>query len=188
MLVAFGLGNPGDDYHGTRHNIGKEVITDLIEKLDLSPSPGWGGFMYAHDSGRNIHLVVPTTYVNASGVSAYQVVENLGIDLERLLVVCDDFNLPLGTLRIRKRGSDGGHNGLASVIYYLGSEDFPRLRIGVGPLAPGVNSVDFVLGRFAAEEMAAVELMKRQAGLAILEVSDSGLDAAMNKYNRKAAS
>jgi PTH1 family peptidyl-tRNA hydrolase len=186
LLVAFGLGNPGDHYKGTRHNIGKEVINDLIQKLNLSSLPGGGSFTYAHDHGRDICLVVSTTYVNASGESACQVVESLGIDPAKLLVICDDYNLPLGALRIRKRGSDGGHNGLASVIYQLASEEIPRLRIGVGPLAPGANSVEFVLARFAPEDRATVEHVKRQAGLAVLEIAEAGLDAAMNKYNRKA--
>ena len=114
--MVFGLGNPGDRYQGTRHNVGKEVMGSLAGRLGLRLLPGRGDFYGAHDPERNIHLIVPTTYVNNSGTAASRALESLGARPDELLAVCDDFNLPLGSLRIRKRGSEGGHNGLASII------------------------------------------------------------------------
>ncbi len=185
MLVAFGLGNPGDRYQATRHNIGKEVVGQLAEKLGLRLKPGRGDFFGAHDPERDLHLIVPTTYVNTSGIAASQVLRLLGTAPGELLVLCDDFNLPLGILRIRKQGSEGGHNGLASVIYELGTQDFPRLRMGVGPLPPGTGWADFLLSRFAGGEAEEVKRMKEEAAGAVLDIAASGLDAAMNKYNRR---
>jgi len=185
LVVAFGLGNPGDRYDHTRHNVGKEVIASLVRTLGLPLKPGRGEFVYARGPARDLGLVVPTTYVNLSGVSAAEALEFFGAELGRFLVVCDDFSLPLGAIRIRKKGSDGGHNGLASIIYHLASQDFPRLRLGVGPLPADTDPAEFVLSRFAADEMAAVERLKQDAVEALLAVAASGLEHAMNTYNRK---
>ena len=186
MLVVFGLGNPGDRYGRTRHNLGKEVVDALARKLKLGVTAGTGEFFYSRHRSTDLVLVVPTTYVNTSGVSASQTIEAFDVDLEDFLVVCDDFSLPLGTIRLRKSGSDGGHNGLASVIFQLASQDFPRLRIGVGPLPPGVDAADFVLDRFDPEEEEAVARIVDTAGEAVLAVGRDGIDKAMNVYNRKA--
>ena len=185
MVVAFGLGNPGEGYDLTRHNIGKEVVTDLVERLGLSLKPGKGEFVYARDPARGLALVVPTTYVNLSGVSAAEALDFFRADRDRLLAVCDDFNLPLGAIRIRKKGSDGGHNGLASIIYQLASLEFPRLRLGIGPVPSGAVPADFVLSRFDAGESAAVRRLKHDAAEAVLAIAESGLEIAMNTYNRK---
>ncbi|MFH1313386.1 MAG: aminoacyl-tRNA hydrolase, partial [Candidatus Eisenbacteria bacterium] len=134
----FGLGNPGDRYRQSRHNLGKDVVSALAQELGLAVNAGAGEFFYSRDPSRDLCLVIPTTYVNTSGVSAYQAMEAFGAYPEDFLVVCDDFSLPLGAIRIRKSGSGGGHNGLASIIYQLATLDFPRLRLGVGPLPPGV--------------------------------------------------
>lgn len=185
MLVAFGLGNPGDRYDGTRHNLGKEVIGSLIDELHVCAKSGRGSYFYADDPSRDLTLVVPATYVNTSGICARQVIEHLGVALEEFLVVCDDFNLPLGTIRIRKKGSDGGHNGLASIIYRLGSGEFPRLRLGVGPLPQDMEVADFVLSRFGPADDATVRTLKQSACEALLAIADGGIDGAMNSYNRR---
>lgn len=185
MLVALGLGNPGDMYEGTRHNVGKEVVLSLIEELSLKPRPGKGRYSYACDRSRDLVLVVPTTYVNTSGEAASQVLGHLGAATHQLLVVCDDFALPVGMLRVRKQGSDGGHNGLASIIYNLGSEAFPRLRIGIGPVPPQVDPADFVLSDFETAELPLVETARREARDAVLMIASGGLDRAMNAYNRR---
>ena len=184
--MVFGLGNPGDRYQGTRHNVGKEVAGSLAGRLGLELVPGRGDFCRAHDPERDIHFIVPTTYVNDSGRAACQALECLGAQPGELLVVCDDFNLPLGSLRIRKRGSEGGHNGLSSIIYQLDTQDFPRLRMGVGPLPPGRDWADFVLAGFTGAEADDVRKMKEEAAQAVLDIAGSGLDAAMNTYNRRA--
>jgi PTH1 family peptidyl-tRNA hydrolase len=185
LLVVFGLGNPGDRYRRTRHNLGKEVVSSLVRGLGLAATAGRGEFYYSNDPSRDLCLVVPGTYVNTSGVSASQAVRALDADLENFLVVCDDFSLPLGTIRIRKSGSDGGHNGLASIIFHLGSQDFPRLRMGVGPLPPGVDAADFVLSRFEPDEEDTVANITEAAGEAVLAVGRDGIDRAMNTYNKK---
>jgi PTH1 family peptidyl-tRNA hydrolase len=184
LLAAFGLGNPGDRYRSTRHNLGKETIFSLVEQLRLPLECGKGQFHYAHDALRDLYLAIPTTYVNTSGVSARQVLETTGVGLDSLLVVCDDFNLPLGMIRIRKKGSDGGHNGLASVIYHLESQEFPRLRLGVGPL-PDDDIVGFVLSHFNAGDEDTVAEMRHTACEALLTIAEDGIDVAMNRFNRK---
>jgi PTH1 family peptidyl-tRNA hydrolase len=185
LLVVFGLGNPGDRYQGTRHNVGKEVTASLAGRLGLAMRPGRGDFYRAHHPERDIHFIVPTTYVNDSGRAARQALESLEARPEDLLAVCDDFNLPLGSLRIRKRGSEGGHNGLASIIYHLDTQDFPRLRMGVGPLPEGADWADFVLAGFSGAEDEDLSRMKEDAARAVLDIAGSGLDAAMNTYNRR---
>lgn len=185
MQVAFGLGNPGGQYEGTRHNLGREVVGSLVTKLGLRITAGKGEFLYSTDRSRDLCLVIPTTYVNTSGRSARQVVHSLGIDLGSFLVVCDDISLPLGTIRIRKSGSDGGHNGLASIIYELASQDFPRLRIGVGPVPADTDPADFVLSAFSPDEVDAVGKVTAVAGEAVLTVAADGIDKAMNIYNRR---
>lgn len=185
MLVALGLGNPGERYSGTRHNVGKGVVASTIERLGLRASPGHGDYYYAEDHSRDLALVIPATYMNTSGRVASQVLRHYGAPAESLLVVCDDFNLPLGTLRIRKQGSDGGHNGLGSIIYELGSQAFPRLRVGIGPLSGGVDPVDFVLLGFEPEEEALIEKAKTAAVEALLGIAADGLDSAMNVFNKR---
>lgn len=185
MLVAFGLGNPGEMYEGTRHNVGKQVVLSLISDLGLKPRPGKGRYSYASDASRDLVLVVPSTYMNTSGEAASQVLEHLGAATGDLLVVCDDFALPTGMVRIRKQGSDGGHNGLASIIYSLGSEAFPRLRIGIGPVRPGIDPANFVLSHFEAVELQSVETACRDACEAVLTIASGGLDRAMNAYNKR---
>lgn len=186
MLVALGLGNPEDRYAGTRHNVGKEIVADLARRLGLRASPGKGDYCYAEEASKDLVLVVPTTYVNLSGCTARQALAGLGAGPGDLLVVCDDFSLPLGSLRLRPRGSDGGHNGLASIIYELGCDGFARLRIGIGPLPEGCVTRDFVLGRFSAAEEAVIEKVRATAREAVLAVAREGLDRAMNRYNKRA--
>lgn len=185
MLVVLGLGNPGDAYRGTRHNLGKEIVSSLGEELGLRARPGRGDYQYARDDSRDVLLVVPTIYMNISGRAAAQVLEHFGAAVSDLLAVCDDFALPLGSLRIRRQGSDGGHNGLASIIGDLGSEDFPRLRVGVGPVPAGVLWTDFVLSRFErSEEEQAAEAVST-AREAVLAIAAVGVERAQNLYNAR---
>lgn len=185
MLVVLGLGNPGNAYRGTRHNVGKEVVRSLVEELGLRARPGRGDYNYAKDPSRDLLLVVPTTYMNTSGRAAGQVLEHFGAAVADLLAVCDDFALPLGSLRIRKQGSDGGHNGLASIIGDLGSQDFPRLRVGIGPLPAGAVWSDFVLSRFEPSEEPPVAEALSAAREAVLAIAAVGVERAQNLYNAR---
>jgi PTH1 family peptidyl-tRNA hydrolase len=185
LLIALGLGNPGDRYEGTRHNLGKEVVEELAFDLRLSLSPGKGRFFYGHYPSGDLFLALSTTYMNTSGVAARGVLEGLGGSPRELLVVCDDFSLPLGTLRMRARGSDGGHNGLASVIYQLETEDFPRLRLGVGPVPPGLDPADYVLSSFGKADVETVDELKTAARRAILALPELGMEKTMSTFNRR---
>jgi PTH1 family peptidyl-tRNA hydrolase len=185
VLVVLGLGNPGAEYDGTRHNVGKEVVGSLTAGLRLRALPGRGEFTWARDPSRDLVLVVPTTYVNTTGRAVRQALEQFGARTGDLLIVCDDFALPLGSVRLRKRGSDGGHNGLASVIYEIQSGDFARLRVGTGPLPPGADSSEFVLSPFGPGEREVVAEAVALARQAVMAVLQGGMDRAMNTYNVK---
>lgn len=185
MAAVLGLGNPGDRYSHTRHNIGKNTVTRLIGSMDLRLKPGRGEFVFALDSESDLILAYNTTYINLSGVSAIDVLERFELAPEDLLVVCDDFNLPFGTLRIRRSGGDGGHNGLNSIIASLGTEEFPRLRIGIGPVPEGVDPADFVLAEFRAGEREHLDGVMAAAGEAVQTLYRDGLERAMNIFNKK---
>src|ERR671917_2073846 len=153
MKIVVGLGNPGKQYEETRHNVGWMVLDRLAERA------GWTGHARARDAAATVHgrfngldlmLVKPTTYMNLSGVAVRKVLARQRAPLEDLLVVVDDFDLPFGRLRMRETGSAGSHNGLRSIIGELGSQKFPRLRVGIGE--PDQHARDHVLSVFAADE------------------------------------
>lgn len=193
MFFVIGLGNPESSYAGTRHNVGFEVVDRLARELRISYKPGRGEYLVARGNVRDepLVLVKPLTYMNESGLAVMDIREQFEAPLERLLVVCDDFQLPLGQLRLRLRGSDGGHNGLHSIIYHLQSEEFARLRCGVAsPTMPTDKSflADFVLDRFAPEEEQVANEMIDRAKDACLFALAEGMASAMNAYNKKQAS
>ncbi len=170
MKVIFGLGNPGSEYAGTRHNIGFEVLDALALALRVSFVPGSGEYEIATSrTGSGILLVKPLTFMNNSGFAVRDVLSEFAVAPEDTLTIIDDFDLPLGTLRLRKQGSAGTHNGLASIIWSLGSGNFPRLRCGIGSdLKPPDKrlTAEFVLSPFAREERKIVEEMIVRACLA----------------------
>ena len=191
MVLLVGLGNPGSRYAGTRHNLGFEVIEVVARSLNVRFRPGKGDFLLARaeEHEEEILLAQPTTFMNDSGSAVAELVEQFSIPLERLLVVCDDFQLPLGALRLRKSGSDGGHNGLYSIIYSLQSEQFPRLRVGIASEEmPNDKSLmkDFVLEVFTKNERTIVADSIRRASEASLSVVRNGIDATMNAFNQSA--
>ena len=151
-LIA-GLGNKGVEYHGTRHNIGFDVLDYLARKYEVSFKPDrLADVAEIKYRGRFLRLIKPQTYMNLSGRAVRFWMDQDKISADRLLVVVDDLNLPLGKLRLRTKGSDGGHNGLADVQQVLGSNAFPRLRIGIGSEFSQGTQVDYVLGRWSEEE------------------------------------
>src|SRR5947209_4154469 len=182
--VVVGLGNPGGRYHGTRHNVGFAVLDSL------AASPRAGRFQARFDAqlaeleedGRRVLLVKPETFMNLSGRCVRQVLDFYQVPREDLLVVCDDINLPLGKLRVRARGTHGGHNGLRDIQNHLGTNEYPRLRIGVG--APeGDDAVDHVLGRFRPGEQAAIDDAVSLAVQAVALWWKEGIQKCMNEYN-----
>jgi peptidyl-tRNA hydrolase, PTH1 family len=189
VFCVTGLGNPGRKYAETRHNIGFKVIYRLAGIL----SPGKPVFFVNHyeqsavrDNAR-IVLCKPWTYMNRSGEAVSLTLRELNIDAGRLLVVYDDAALPLGVLRIRSRGSDGGHNGMASTISELGTEHFARVRCGIGSAPAEADLADHVLDAFAPEEAGAADEMAARAADAILHCIDFGIESAMTQFNAKRA-
>ena len=174
-LAVIGLGNPGSEYDGTRHNIGFAVADAVARKLGTGFGPGRGEYAAA-ETGAAV-IVKPLTYMNNSGVAVAEVLDRYGLGAQDMVVVCDDFHLPLGTLRLRWKGSDGGHNGLGSIIYQLCSEEFPRLRCGIAPetLPAGKDGKRrFVLDQFTPEEEPAVrELVDRSSDVLITAIKES---------------
>jgi peptidyl-tRNA hydrolase, PTH1 family len=184
MRVVVGLGNPGRQYAGTRHNVGYAVVDYLASAPGVGPfrSQFQAQVAEAAEGGEKVLYVKPETFMNLSGRAVRQVVDFYKLPIEHLLVVSDDFNLPLGRLRVRAKGSHGGQNGLRNIQEQLGTDAYPRLRIGVGQPAPG-EAVDHVLSRFRPTERKAVEDAVAAAAAAVLVWARRGLDACMNAAN-----
>jgi len=185
ISLIVGLGNIGDKYSGTRHNLGFDVLNIISSKLKIKQSAGNGEFFYAKKAfrGELKHFIWPTTLMNNSGFAVRQTADLYQIPVNEILVVCDDFNLPLGKIRIRQGGSEGGHNGLASIIYHLETDHFPRLRMGIGPIPENIDPADFVLGKFPENETEIVKKMLGKSAEAVLYSLSNRLQEAMSKYN-----
>ena len=190
MIILTGLGNPGYEYDSTRHNIGFRILDRLSEDLRIRLRPGKGDYLFGVGSftAVEVGLLKPLTFMNNSGEAVLDIRNRYDIPLERFLILCDDFQLPLGQLRLRPDGSDGGHNGLSSVIYHLKSNSFPRLRCGIASEhmpSDKTTMARFVLDPFDRNEQTVVSSMIDRAVEASLCVLSDGLESAMNRYNRK---
>ncbi|HAG10389.1 MAG TPA: aminoacyl-tRNA hydrolase [Desulfotomaculum sp.] len=186
MLLITGLGNPGNSYSNTRHSIGFKVIDWLARERDITNWRLKCKALVANTEfqEQKIILAKPQTYMNNSGESVVSLLHWYRLSNQDLIVICDDVDLPLGRLRIRGKGGDGGHRGLRSIIDLVGSKDFIRLRVGVGrPLEPDFEMVDWVLSRFSSEEALVVEQMVEKAAQAIKTIAADGIEKAMNMYN-----
>lgn len=185
MKLIVGLGNPGRKYEKTRHNVGFEVLDRLARRhgSGATKEKFSGRLMDAAWAGERLLLLWPQTYMNRSGQSVRGAVDFFKLAPEQLLVVCDDFNLPLGRLRFRGQGSAGGNNGLADVIGQLGTDQFSRLRLGIGPVPETRDAADFVLGRFAAAERNDADQMLARAADGVECWVTSGIAASMNQFN-----
>lgn len=184
FLLA-GLGNPGKKYFGTKHNTGFMVVDEIGAKLKIQSAGQHKNYWIGRSSyfSSEIILLKPLTYMNLSGVAVQEACEFYAIDLQRLLIIYDDFNLPFGKLRLRAKGSDGGHKGLASIIYQLQTQNFPRLRIGIGAPLEKEQVVDYVLSPFNSEEKLKLpEIIDRSVD-ATLSFIKNGIVYAMNQYN-----
>jgi len=185
MKLIVGLGNPGGQYKNTRHNVGFEVVGRLASQFASGPPRArfQGEIAEATIAGNKMLILTPLTYMNASGASVLAARDFYKIEHENLLVVCDDFALPLGKLRLRPKGSSGGQKGLEDILRRLGSEEIPRLRIGVGVLPPGRDAAGFVLSKFTKDEQPEIAEAIERAGEAAAAWVELGLEAAMNRYN-----
>lgn len=184
MSIIVGLGNVGQEYEGTRHNIGFDVVDLIAETLSVTFCAGSGPYVEAQGryKGRKVILIKPTTYMNLSGTAVKKALANYHIDKQDCLVVYDDLNLPVGTIRLRGQGSDGGHNGIADINEKLG-RNYPRLRVGIGNNFSRGKQVEYVLSKFDASEREEVDASIRKAHDAALTFVNLGLERAMNFFN-----
>ena len=184
MKVVVGLGNPGSEYAHTRHNLGYRVVDLLAERLKGTWSASaWYFFCRTAKGSGALLLAKPVTFMNRSGVAVADVQDRLDVDIGDVLVVVDDVHLDLGRIRLRRGGSDGGHNGLRSIIDCVGSAAFPRLRVGIGAPPEGADRIEHVLNRFEDDECDAVDAAVREAAGGVECWVEYGIDAAMNTYN-----
>ena len=186
MIV--GIGNPGSRYDGTRHNAGFMLIDKLLESFGARLKAGKGDYFITEATycDEKILLMKPTTFMNNSGTAVRDVAQFYKIAVEDVLVICDDAALPIGKIRMRKQGSDGGQNGLKSVILHLGSMNFPRLRIGIAnDLIGRMDLADFVLSRFTEGEKPVLEQSLEFAKEAARSWVADGIDSSMNVFNGK---
>ena len=185
MKLVVGLGNPGRRYEGTRHNIGYAVLAELARKFAATgPKAKFHGAVVEADlNGQKTLLLSPTTFMNLSGTSVAEAKSFYKLADEDFLVVCDDLNLTIGKLRFRARGSSGGQKGLEDIIRRLGTEDFSRLRIGVGTAPDGWAWADYVLSKFTSEEVPVATRAVTEAAEAVAVWACEGVEFCMNQYN-----
>lgn len=189
MYIIAGLGNPGREYQNTRHNIGFDVIDRLAgeENIDVLEKKHKAVIGKGVIAGQKCILAKPQTFMNLSGESVRALLDYYKADeSSELIVISDDISLDVGQIRVRKKGSAGGHNGLKNIIAHLGHDSFIRVKMGVGEKPKGWDLVDYVLGRFSAPEREAMDEAAKRAAEAIRVIISQGADVAMNEFNRKA--
>ena len=199
MQLIVGLGNPGPKYLHTRHNVGFMIADAVAQRARLRLSTAakgakWMAWLKRQDlaeagqgtyQGRAFTLIKPLTFMNRSGEAVAHYARALNVEAQDILVIFDDISLPVGAIRLRKKGGSGGHNGVQSIIDHLGANEFPRLRFGVGNDFERGEQVDYVLSPFAPEEQETVQAAIDQAADAVLASIREGIDIAMNQYNRR---
>lgn len=183
MYLIVGLGNPGKEYDMTRHNIGFHTIDYIADKYNVKVNKLKYKALYGECriGTEKVLLIKPQTYMNNSGESVIDFVNFYKVPVENIIVISDDVSLECGRIRVRGKGSAGGHNGLKSVIYHLQSDAFPRVKMGVG--APKHDMINHVLGRFSKDEIPVMEDAIKRADGAVEEIIKSGVPSAMNKFN-----
>jgi PTH1 family peptidyl-tRNA hydrolase len=184
-LLVVGLGNPGDEYAHTKHNVGADVIALLAERHGARMRRGKERALVdeVHISGKRVALAVPLTWMNDSGESVRLLVRRYGVTPEQLVVVHDELDLPVAALRVKSGGGLAGHNGLRSIKNHLHSDEFQRIRIGVGKPTTKEQGADHVLSRFSKRERTEIDVTIEHAADAVERIVTDGIDAAMNRYN-----
>lgn len=188
MKVIVGLGNPGRQYHGTRHNVGFAVVDVLAKSPQATAyqTKFQSEIAELHEQAEKLLLVKPQTFMNLSGRAVQQIVDFYQLPVEDLLVVCDDINLPLGKLRVRAKGTHGGHNGLRDIQQHLATTEYSRLRIGVDSPQHD-DAIDHVLGKFRPAEREVIEDAVRLSAQAVIVWATRGINACMNEFNAGSA-
>ena len=186
MYAVIGLGNPGTKYNGTKHNVGFDAIDCLSirNNVKLNKIKHKSVYCEVNISGEKVLLVKPQTYMNNSGITVLDIYKYHNIPIENIIVIYDDIDINVGSVRIRKKGSAGSHNGMKSIIYHLKDDSFPRVRIGVGRPKENEDLANYVLNKFNKEDRKIVDDIIEQAALAVEEIIKSDIDKAMNLYNR----
>lgn len=188
MYIIVGLGNPGKQYQHTRHNVGFDTIDVLAERYRISVDARKHKALYGKGmiEGNKVILAKPQTFMNLSGESVRELIDFYKIDeTEELIVIYDDISLEPGQLRLRAKGSAGGHNGIKSLIAHLGGQEFKRVKVGVGEKPKGYDLADYVLSRFSKEEREKVESSLERAADAVVKIITDDMASAMNEYNKK---
>lgn len=188
MYIIVGLGNPGKQYEHTRHNVGFDTIDVLAERYRISVDAKKYKALYGKGmiEGNKVILAKPQTYMNLSGESVRELIDFYKIDeAEELIVIYDDISLEPGQLRLRAKGSAGGHNGIKNIIAHLGGQEFKRIKVGVGEKPKGYDLADYVLSRFSKEERQKVDASLERAADAAVKIITDDMASAMNEYNRK---
>lgn len=184
--LIVGLGNIGEEYRNTRHNIGFNVLDALAKASNIIFTDGrYGATSTLTVKGRTLLLLKPSTYMNLSGNAVRYYMQKENIPLENVLIVADDLALPFGTLRLKGKGSDAGHNGLKHIAAILGTQDYARLRFGIGNEYPRGGQIDFVLGHFSDEEVPDMDERLKTAGEIIKSFCLAGIAITMNQFNKK---
>ncbi len=185
MYLIVGLGNPEEEYKRTRHNMGFDVVNEIASRYMVFLERKKFDAIYGEAiiEGQKVMLIKPQTYMNLSGVAVKQFVDFYKVPVEQVIIIYDDMDIEKGTMKIRKKGGAGSHNGMKSVISQIGSEGFPRIRIGIGaPLHPH-DRINYVLEKLSKEEYTILEQGIQKASMAIIDMLKSGIDHAMNQYN-----
>ncbi len=185
MYIIAGLGNPTREYEKTRHNVGFEVIDVLADMLGTTVEEKKFKGCYGRGiiGGEKVLLLKPQTFMNLSGESIRAASDFYKVDPEHIIIIYDDISLYVGQLRIRKKGSAGGHNGIKNLIAHLGTQEFPRIKVGVGDKPKKMDLADYVLSRFSKEDRAAMEDAFKEAAKAVEVMITEGMDIAMNQFN-----
>ncbi|TWU24095.1 Peptidyl-tRNA hydrolase [Novipirellula galeiformis] len=185
MKLIVGLGNPGQKYEQTRHNVGFMAANKVAALISASPSKVRfeGHWAEGNYRGEKLAILWPQTFMNASGQSVRKALDFFKLTPEEMVVLCDDLNLPCGRLRLKRSGSSGGQKGLADIIRHLGAESFPRLRIGIDRPPEGWEVVDYVLGKFNKSEQATIEEATTRAAYATMDWATLGITQTMTEYN-----
>ncbi|EJO5347476.1 aminoacyl-tRNA hydrolase [Clostridium botulinum] len=183
MYLVVGLGNIGEQYKNTRHNIGFDAVDIIANKynIEINRQKFKGSYGEGRIGNEKVILLKPSTYMNLSGESVIEVVNFYKIEKENIIVIYDDMSIEIGKLRVRGKGSAGGHNGIKNIIQHLNSDVFPRIRVGIGQ--PEENIVNYVLGKFSNEEREIIEKALDMSASACISIIKDGLTETMNKYN-----